>query len=161
MAAATQPDGFLTLPAELQVKVYKYVLAAAPKAPGPGNLAPYAGLLLSCKKVAFDFEYEWAKHYNARPTYRREHLLSPIACQTVCACGASSYLSHTAAAGPGPIHLRSTGTTRLHGNDAVLHSEATLPSPQSYSRSISLHRSSTSTPGPAVRSRIKRSLLSG
>jgi len=66
MAAATQPDGFLTLPAELQVKVYKYVLAAAPKAPGPGNLAPYAGLLLSCKKVAFDFEYEWAKHYNAR-----------------------------------------------------------------------------------------------
>jgi len=66
MAAATQPDGFLTLPAELQVKIYEYVLAAAPKTPGPGNLALYAGLLLSCKKVASDFEYEWAKYYNAR-----------------------------------------------------------------------------------------------
>jgi len=66
MAAATQPDGFLTLPAELQVKIYEYVLTATPRAPGPGNLAPYAGLLLSCKKVASDFEYEWAKYYNAR-----------------------------------------------------------------------------------------------
>jgi len=66
MAAAIQPDSFLSLPAELQVKVYKYVLAAAPKAPGPGNLATYAGLLLSCKKVASDFEYEWARYYNAR-----------------------------------------------------------------------------------------------
>ncbi|KAI4639973.1 hypothetical protein J4E93_008772 [Alternaria ventricosa] len=66
MAATTQPDGFLALPAELQVKIYGYVLAAAPKTPGPGNLALYAGLLLSCKKVASDFEYEWAKYYNAR-----------------------------------------------------------------------------------------------
>ncbi|KAI4931304.1 hypothetical protein J4E85_003894 [Alternaria conjuncta] len=104
MAAATQPDGFLTLPAELQVKVYKYVLAAAPKAPGPGNLAPYAGLLLSCKKVASDFEYEWAKHYNAR----LQHIVE---------------------------------NTCFH------------PLP--------VKQSSTSTPGPAVRSRIKRSLPSG
>jgi len=66
MAAATQADGFLTLPAELQVKIYGYVLAGAPKVPGPGNLALYASLLLSCKKVASDFEYEWVKYYNAR-----------------------------------------------------------------------------------------------
>ncbi|KAH6865146.1 hypothetical protein BKA58DRAFT_472288 [Alternaria rosae] len=66
MATTTQPDGFLTLPAELQVEIYGYILAAALKAPGPGNLALYAGLLLSCKKVASDFEYEWVKYYNAR-----------------------------------------------------------------------------------------------
>ncbi|KAI4945107.1 hypothetical protein J4E91_008084 [Alternaria rosae] len=58
MATTTQSDGFLTLPAELQVKIYGYVLAAARKAPGPGNLALYAGLLLSCKKVASDFDQE-------------------------------------------------------------------------------------------------------
>jgi hypothetical protein len=66
MAAVTPPAGFLSLPAELHIRIYKYVLAAVPKGPSPDNLAPYAGLLLSCKKVASDFEYEWAKDYNAR-----------------------------------------------------------------------------------------------
>lgn len=48
------------------LRYFSFERSAARIAPSPGNLALYAGLLLSCKKVASNFKYEWVKYYNAR-----------------------------------------------------------------------------------------------
>jgi hypothetical protein len=64
MSTATKAADFLALPAELQVEVYKHILADVAEDPCPRELAPYAGLLLSCKQIKSDFEHEFAKDFN-------------------------------------------------------------------------------------------------
>jgi hypothetical protein len=64
MSCPTQTEGFLALPTELQPEVYKYILAGVAGDPSPRELAPYAGLLLSCKEIYANFEYERVKTLN-------------------------------------------------------------------------------------------------
>jgi hypothetical protein len=57
-------SGSFDLPAELQLEVYKHILADVSDHPSPRELAPYASLLLSCKEIYYNFEYEWVKDFN-------------------------------------------------------------------------------------------------
>jgi hypothetical protein len=64
MSTATGSAGFFALPAELHLEVSKHILADVAEDPCPRELAPYAGLLLSCKQIKSDFEHEFAKDFN-------------------------------------------------------------------------------------------------
>jgi hypothetical protein len=64
MSTATRTASSFALPAELHLEVYKHMLADIAEDPCPHELAPYAGLLLSCKQIKFDFEHEFAKDFN-------------------------------------------------------------------------------------------------
>jgi hypothetical protein len=56
---------FLSLPTELQVKIYSHILHdVIIEDPKPQHYAAYSGIILSCKKILHDFEHEWAKVWN-------------------------------------------------------------------------------------------------
>lgn len=58
------PTSFFNLPAELQIKVYDYILDNVSDKPMPQSLEPYSAIILSCKKIKNHFEHEWAKVFN-------------------------------------------------------------------------------------------------
>ncbi|KAH3953687.1 hypothetical protein HBH53_027980 [Parastagonospora nodorum] len=62
--ASNPPRSFFAYPAEIQVKIYAYLLGEVSDKPIPQLLEPYSGIILSCKKSRNDFEHEWAKVFN-------------------------------------------------------------------------------------------------
>lgn len=55
----------LTLPAELRIKIYETMIYGALGTSSLGTLEYGRGLILSCKKLYYEFEQEWCKAMNA------------------------------------------------------------------------------------------------
>ena len=95
----TTLNGFPRLPAELRIKIYEQILRDVNGKPTLRALYPYRGLILSCKQVKEDFEYEWAKLFNrlvAKALDGCELSVSPVASLQDAAhvtCIASLHLS--------------------------------------------------------------------